>query len=124
MTLTTDLVIGRETARRTALVTVDKEALSDILSDSLIWTHATGGTDTKESYIAALGAKARFLSVEPDIELVSTFADAAAIKSELTMIIQPNDKAPITLRTFALGVWATESDGIIRLTHFQSGTMA
>ena len=72
----------------------------------------------------ALGAKARFLSVEPDKEQVTVFGDCAVIKSELTMVIQPNDKEPITLRSFALAVWGMESDGVLRLTHFQSGTMA
>lgn len=124
MTLTKDMVVARETARRAALVAVDKTALADILSEDLIWTHATGGTDTKDSYIAALGAKARFLSVEPDKEMVRVFDDAAAIKSEMTMVIQPNEQDPITLRTFALGIWAIESDGVLRMTHFQSGTIA
>lgn len=124
MMLDRDAVAAREAARRAAIIAVDKAALADLLSETLIWTHATGATDSKASYLAVLGAKSRFTVIEPQVEEITLGGAAAAVKSEFAMTIQPNEGAAIALRTFALGVWMVEPDGVLRLTHFQSGTMA
>ncbi|CAN5476545.1 hypothetical protein BH10PSE12_BH10PSE12_34090 [soil metagenome] len=124
MNVTEKLIAELEAARRAAMIGVDREAFATLLSDDLLWTHATGGTDTKDSYIAAQGVKVRFLSVDPLVEDIAIYGDAAAVKSEFDMVLQPLDKDPISLRTCASAVWALEADGVVRLTRFHSGTLA
>jgi hypothetical protein len=124
MPVTQELVAELEAARRAAIIGADREMLGRLLSDDLIWTHATGGTDSKESYIAAQGGQVRFLSIEPTQEIITIYGTAAAVKSEFAMVLQPQAKDPMNLRTFASALWAVEPDGIVRLVRFSSGTMA
>lgn len=124
MTLTQALIAELENARRQAIIAADRETLGSLLSDDLIWTHATGGTDSKDSYIAAQGERVRFLSIEPTQEIITVYGTAAAVKSEFNMVLQPQDKEQISLRTFASALWAVEPDGNVRLVRFSSGTMA
>jgi len=51
----TDL-LALEKQRYTAIVNVDVETLDVILDDNMIFTHASGKIDTKESFLHSLGA--------------------------------------------------------------------
>ena len=50
----TTVVSRAEDARYAAMTAGDLEALSAVLSDLLIYTHTTGDTDTKHSYLRAV----------------------------------------------------------------------
>jgi ketosteroid isomerase-like protein len=114
-----ELISGLEKARREAIIAVDKAALGALLSETLIWTHDSGGIDSKDSYLAALGTKARFLSMEVLDEKIAFYGSAAAVSSEYRMTIAVGDKEPIVLHTRGSSVWAKEADAW-RLTRFQS----
>ncbi|MFW2830941.1 nuclear transport factor 2 family protein [Sphingomonas sp. ID0503] len=120
--VTTEMVVAREGARRAALIAGDREAMAEILADRLIWTHANGRVDTKESYLPSVSVSA-FRVIDPIAQNIALLGSAAVVKSEFAMTIHPPGKEPVALRTFALGVWALGDDEVLRLTHFQSGIM-
>lgn len=45
-----------ETRRYQAVLAGDTQALSDLLDESLVYTHSTGTIDSKASYLAAIAA--------------------------------------------------------------------
>jgi ketosteroid isomerase-like protein len=116
-------IAGLEKARREAILAADKAALEALLSDTLIWTHANGATDSKATYLAKQGGKSSFLSMEVVEEQIAIYGDAAAVAAELVMGIAQPDKAPLVLRTRASSVWAKEAD-VWRLTRFHSGMVS
>jgi len=116
-------IAALEAARRATLVAGDKIVLAEMLSDTLIWTHATGATDSRASYLAGLG-RVRFVRIDPVDETIAVYGNqAAVVTAELQMTIEPPNAAPIELRTRASSVWAREA-GAWKLCRFHSGMVS
>jgi len=49
-----EALMNADTQRRVAMVSGDVVALGDYLADDLSWTHSSGKTDSKESFLEAM----------------------------------------------------------------------
>lgn len=110
-----------EARRQAALIAADAEALAPLLAPDLIWTHATGGTDSRDSYLAKLGG-VRFVEIETLSQDVLVLGDTAAIKSELAMQLRLPDGSDLAIRSCASAVWTQSPDGWV-LRRFHSGNL-
>ena len=51
-----EALMNADTQRRVAMVSGDVVALGDYLADDLSWTHSSGKTDSKESFLAVMAS--------------------------------------------------------------------
>jgi hypothetical protein len=51
-----EAVAALEERRKTATVAVDLQVLDEILADDLVWTHASGNSDSKAEWMAKVGS--------------------------------------------------------------------
>ncbi|MFP6804518.1 MAG: nuclear transport factor 2 family protein [Pseudomonadales bacterium] len=51
-----EALMNVDTQRRVAMVSGDVVALGDYLADDLSWTHSSGKTDSKESFLAGMAS--------------------------------------------------------------------
>ena len=51
-----EALMNVDTQRRVAMVSGDVVALGDYLADDLSWTHSSGKTDSKESFLAVVAS--------------------------------------------------------------------
>ena len=51
-----EALMNADTQRRVAMVSSDVVALGDYLADDLSWTHSSGKTDSKESFLAVMAS--------------------------------------------------------------------
>ena len=51
-----EALMNADTRRRVAMVSGDVVALGDYLADDLSWTHSSGKTDSKESFLAVMAS--------------------------------------------------------------------
>jgi ketosteroid isomerase-like protein len=114
-------VSHREAARRDALIALDREALAALLADDLIWTHANGATDTRDSYLGKLGG-VRFEEIATLGESVLVLGTAATVKSEYAMRLRTPADEVLDIRSTASSVWSL-ADGTWLLRRFHSGNL-
>jgi ketosteroid isomerase-like protein len=70
---TTDELREADRRRRQAMIDADVGALEALLADDLIWTHSSGKTDDKRSFIERIGSKAvSYLELEVRDDAVSS----------------------------------------------------
>lgn len=78
-----DGLLAAEEARRLAMLAADTAVLDTLLSDALVYTHATGVTDSKAGYLQSLaGGALRYESLEfvaPQVRLVGTAGLVSAV---------------------------------------------
>jgi hypothetical protein len=100
-----------EDARYDALVRADWDALEELFAPELRYTHSSGTTDTRESYLAKLrGGYYRYHGVEHPIDAVVLDRDAAVVVGRMDAEISV-DGARRSLRNTSLAVWVRRSGG-------------
>lgn len=110
--MSSEEVLLLEHRRRAALVTIDRQALEDLLSDDLVFIHTNGMLEGKASLLASLGVAVRFLKIQAIEESLLVRAQMAVVCAGLEVTVQvPTEPAPFTLRTRILSVWAPEQSG-------------
>ncbi len=58
-------LLDADERRRAAMIRSDVAVLDTLLDDALIWTHSSGKTDTKASFLAGIGSGVvRYLALE------------------------------------------------------------
>ena len=58
-------VLKADAQRRAAMVAGDVNVLGELLSDDLIWTHSSGKTDTRQTFLESIASGAvRYLELE------------------------------------------------------------
>ncbi|AYQ26865.1 MULTISPECIES: nuclear transport factor 2 family protein [unclassified Polaromonas] len=76
-------LLAAEKTRRQAMLAADVAALGTLLSDTLAYTHSTGVTDSKQSYLALLASGAlRYETLEfatPQARLIGTAGLVGAV---------------------------------------------
>jgi hypothetical protein len=76
-------LLAAEEARRQAMLAADVAALGVLLSDTLAYTHSTGVTDSKQSYLQLLaGGALRYETLEfaaPQARLLGTVGLVSAV---------------------------------------------
>lgn len=111
-----------EDRRYAAMQAADIEALDDLLHDQLIYSHSTGGMDTKEEYLAALRDKVSiYKSVVRDGQTVRVTGDVGLVFHH-AVIDAEHKGADLHLDNRLLAVWVRD-DGVWRLLAIQSGAI-
>jgi hypothetical protein len=79
-------VLDSEKSRFEVMLKGDADALSSFLADELIYTHTTGRTDTKTSFVTALRSGAvKYQAIEPEDRLVHVYGEAAVVTGQAKM---------------------------------------
>jgi hypothetical protein len=79
-TETETAILELEAARRKAMLALDFEALRGLLDEDLHYGHSTGGTDSRESYLAKIaGGTNVYEKLDIAVERVVELADGAAM---------------------------------------------
>ena len=112
-----------EDRRHAAMVAGDVDALDDLLSDALVYTHSNAGVDTKSSYLRSLRDGALVYRVlEHTSENVVRRPGVAVVIGSVAGSIQAAG-AVRTLNSRFSAVWAAEN-GAWRLLAYQSTPLA
>jgi Domain of unknown function (DUF4440) len=102
-------VIAAENARAAALIQGNFAALEQIMAEDETYVHASGKTDTRASYLAALrSGQLRYLSFTPVKLHARVLGDTAVLDGEysvraIDLRVQPT---PLELNIFFLSVYA------------------
>lgn len=112
-------VLAADEARYQALYARDCEKLDRMLSDDYVHTHANGHTDSKASFIEAIGrGRSRFLNAVRSSQMVRNVAGAYVLSGVTRTSIQVGDEAKEMHNAF-LSIW-TSTSGDLQMVHWQS----
>jgi ketosteroid isomerase-like protein len=107
-----------EDRRFAAMLAGDVDALSQLLSDRLVYTHSTGSRDTKQSLLSKMAdGSLTYLSIDHPVEQVIVLGDAVLVIGEMRAEVVLEGVAR-RLNNSALAVWAYEQ-GQWRLAAYQ-----
>jgi uncharacterized protein (TIGR02246 family) len=111
-----------EERRYAAMVGPDLDALGELLSDDVIYTHSNASVDTKASYLDILRTGTLvYHSLDHTTEAVVTRPGVAIVSGTMSGAIRMNG-AEKTLNSRVAAVWVAE-DGRWRLAAFQPTPM-
>ncbi|MBC92153.1 MAG: hypothetical protein CMM38_00755 [Rhodospirillaceae bacterium] len=111
-----------ENKRYDAMLNADIHVLNDLLHENLIYSHSTGGLDTKEIYLNALRDKVSiYKSVKRDDQTVRITGDIGLVFNHV-QIHAEHKGSELRLDNRLLAVW-TRDKGIWRLLAIQSGAI-
>ncbi len=112
------VILGCERARCAALLAADVEALAALLSERLVFAHATAVYEDKASLLAKM-ASGNIVYDTLDITepQVVDLGDTALLVSRLTAAVRVGGQ-PKTIDNRTLSVW-TREDGVWRLVAYQ-----
>ena len=111
-----------ENKRYDAMLNADIHVLNDLLHEILIYSHSTGGLDTKEIYLNALRDKVSiYKSVKRDDQTVRITGDIGLVFNHV-QIHAEHKGSELRLDNRLLAVW-TRDKGIWRLLAIQSGAI-
>ncbi len=116
-----ELLRDADGRRRAAMVEGDVGALEGLLAAELIWTHSSGRTDGKESFIDKIAEKAvEYLSLEVADDVVRAVGDAVIHQGMLHGRVR-TDSGERALRNRFLSVWRRSGDGLQLLAWQSTG---
>jgi len=111
-------IIALEERRRQALLACDVGALSELLSDRLVFAHSNAVYEDKTSLLAKMGSgNIVYLSLEITEQRVMDLGETALLFSRLTAEVTVGGQ-PRSLDNRTLSVW-TREDGQWRLLAYQ-----
>ena len=111
-----------ENKRYDAMLNADIHVLNDLLHENLIYSHSTGGLDTKEIYLNALRDKVSiYKSVKRDDQTVRITGDIGLVFNHVQLHAE-HKGSELRLDNRLLAVW-TRDKGIWRLLAIQSGAI-
>ena len=111
-----------ENRRYAAMLAGDIAALEDLLHSELVYSHSTGGMDTKEIYLAALRDRVTvYKRVDRNDQTVRVKDDIGLVFNHV-QIEAEHCGADLHLDNRMLAVW-TREDGVWRLLAIQSGAI-
>lgn len=100
-----------EERRYKAMCEADVDTLTQLLGDSLVYTHSTASTDTKASYLAGVRAKKwQYRRIERPVEDIQVHGDCAVITGQVRIEIAVDGK-PKTLNSRFTNVWLKGGKG-------------
>ena len=115
---TTSQINDLEDRRYAAMVGPDLDALEELLSDDVIYTHSNASVDTKASYLETLRSGTLvYHSLDHTTDAVVTRPGVAIVSGTMSGSIRMNGAAK-TLNSRVAAVWVAE-DGRWRLAAFQ-----
>ena len=111
-----------ENKRYDAMLNTDIHVLDDLLHEELIYSHSTGGLDTKEMYLNALRDKVSvYKTVKRNDQTVKVRDDIGLVFNHV-LIHAEHKGSDLRLNNRLLAVWSRDK-GIWRLLAVQSGAI-
>jgi ketosteroid isomerase-like protein len=111
-----------ENKRYDAMLNADIHVLDDLLHEDLIYSHSTGGLDTKEIYLNALrDGVSIYKTVKRDDQTVRIRGDIGLVFNHV-QIHAEHKGSDLRLDNRLLAVWSRDK-GIWRLLAIQSGAI-
>ena len=111
-----------ENKRYDAMLNADIHVLDDLLHEHLIYSHSTGGLDTKEIYLSALrDGVSIYKTVKRDDQTVRIKGDIGLVFNHV-QIHAEHKGSDLRLDNRLLAVWSRDK-GIWRLLAIQSGAI-
>lgn len=115
---TTGQILAREAQRCAALLAADAEALAGLLSERLVFAHATAAYEDKSSLLQKMASgNIAYNTLEVTEQRVIDLGDTALLLSRLTAAVTVGGQ-PRAIDNRALSVWAREG-GEWRLVAYQ-----
>jgi hypothetical protein len=115
---TEDTIRALEDERYAAMLNSDVATLERLLSGRLVYTHSTGGRDTKASYLAKVRGKSIvYESIDHPVDEIIVTGGTAVVIGGMNSRLQLGGEAR-ELHNTITAVWV-EEDGAWRLIAFQ-----
>ena len=104
-------ILGLEDQRLAAMVARDFGALEKLVHEDLLYTHSSGVTDTKASWLESMKAgKTRYKSAACSERQVRFFGEVALVRGKAAIEAEINGQ-PRSLRLFFLNAWTRTPQG-------------
>ena len=104
-------LLGLEDKRFAAMVARDFAALDKMVHDELLYTHSSGVTDNKASWLESMkSGKVKYKSVKCEGQQVRFFGDVALIRGRAAIEVDIGGQ-PKSLRLLFLNAWTRTPQG-------------
>jgi len=104
-------ILGLEDKRFAAMIARDLAALEKLTHDQLLYTHSSGLTDTKASWLESIKAgKAKYKSVDCSERKVRLLGEVALVNGRAAIEVDV-DGQPKSLRLVFLNAWTRTPQG-------------
>jgi hypothetical protein len=104
-------ILALEDKRFAAMIARDVSALEQMVHDELLYTHSSGVTDTKGSWIESMkSGKVKYKSVKCSGRQVKFFGDVALTRGSAAIEVDIGGQAK-SLRLLFLNAWARTPQG-------------
>jgi ketosteroid isomerase-like protein len=104
-------ILELEDRRFAAMIARDLAALEKLTHEQLLYTHSSGNTDTKASWLESIKAgKAKYKSVNCSERKVRVFGEIALVNGKAAIEVDINGQ-PKSLKLLFLNAWARTPQG-------------
>jgi hypothetical protein len=104
-------ILGLEDKRFAAMIARDLAALDKLVHEQLLYTHSSGNTDTKASWLKTIEAgTAKYRSVQCSDRKVRIVGEVALVNGRAAIEVEINGQ-PKSLRLAFLNAWARTPQG-------------
>jgi ketosteroid isomerase-like protein len=104
-------ILGLEDRRFAAMIARDFAALEKMVHDELLYTHSSGVTDTKASWLDSMkSGKVRYKSAATSERQVKFFGDTALVRGKAAIEAEIGGQ-PRSLRLLFLNAWVRTPQG-------------
>ena len=104
-------ILGLEDKRFAAMVARDFAALDKMVHDELLYTHSSGVTDTKASWLESMkSGKVKYKSASPSERQVKFFGDVALVRGKAAIEAEIGGQ-PRSLKLLFLNAWVRTPQG-------------
>lgn len=104
-------ILGLEDQRLAAMVARDFGALEKLVHEDLLYTHSSGITDTKASWLESMKAgKTKYKSASTSDRQVRFFGEVALVRGKAAIEAEINGQ-PRSLKLFFLNAWTRTPQG-------------
>jgi ketosteroid isomerase-like protein len=111
MEMTDQEILGLEDKRFAAMTARDFAALEKMVHDELLYTHSSGLTDTKASWLESMkSGKVKYKSAAPSERQVKLFGDVALVRGKAAIEAEIGGQ-PRSLRLLFLNAWVRTPQG-------------
>jgi len=104
-------ILSLEDRRFDAMIKGDFGTLEKLVHEELLYTHSSGLTDTKKSWIESMkSGKTKYKSAQPSERQVRFFGDVALVRGKAAIEAEINGQ-PRSLRLLFLNAWVRTPQG-------------
>jgi ketosteroid isomerase-like protein len=104
-------ILALEDRRFDAMIEGDFGALDKLVHEELLYTHSSGLTDTKKSWIESMkSGKTKYKSAQPSERQVRFFGDVALVRGKAAIEAEIGGQ-PRSLRLLFLNAWVRTPQG-------------